>query len=98
MDANALVLSGLSDTSQLKVGSVVSGPNIAQNRVSDAQVHSGGAGYQAGDMLTVSGGATIDPFGAAVIKVLGVNSSGALTAIQVIQGDLIPRFPLVLSA
>lgn len=92
-DPNALILSGLSDTSQLKVGSVVSGPNIAQNRVSDAQILIGGTGYQANDILTVSGGSTISPFGPAMIKVLGVNSSGALTAIQVIQSGSYSTIP-----
>ncbi|WP_373649965.1 beta strand repeat-containing protein [Schlesneria sp. DSM 10557] len=93
LDEKALILSDLSDTSQLRVGSVVSGPNIALNRVSDAQVHHGGTGYQVGDILTVSGGATIAPFGAAQIKVLGVNSAGALTAIQVIQSGSYSQIP-----
>lgn len=92
-DPNALILSGLSDTSQLKVGSVVSGPNIAENRVSDAQVLIGGTGYKAGDVLTVAGGTTISPFGPAMIKVLGVNASGALTAIDVIQGGSYSTIP-----
>ncbi|MBS0261881.1 MAG: hypothetical protein JSS02_07980 [Planctomycetes bacterium] len=85
LDANALIMTGLSDTSQLKVGDIVTGPNIALNRVTDVQILSGGTGYKPEDVLTVSGGTTIAPFGAATVKVISVNGQGAPTNVQVLQ-------------
>jgi hypothetical protein len=85
MDPNALILSGLdpSVVSQLKVGDVVSGPNIAQNRATAALIAIGGSGYMVNDVLTVSGGTFTT---AATLTVAGVDSMGAITGVLVAQG------------
>lgn len=84
-DNNALILSGLNSTANLKVGEVVSGPNIATNYVTGVLNATGGSGYTVGDVLTVSGGTPSGPGTQATLTVTGV-LGGRITSVSVLSG------------